>query len=523
MDNCSVLFQYNGDEFYIQGNKNDKMESFIENFCYRICKDKKELLFIYNGDKVNKNLTAGQILSISSRCLNDNIFILVADNQSFDDDISISLVENKNKIIINVNYNDEIITNECNPQEKMEKVYQILSKKGGLDINSIYLCYNERVIIQNIRIQDFLNYDDKKRNEIKIYAVFKDSKAQFKKSKQVICPICGESAQVKLIDCKISIQECKYNHKIEDLNFIEFETSQLINESKIICNKCDHSKGNTFGNEFYICKSCNLSLCPICKFRHDKAHDIIHYDDKYFICGLHNELNSLYCKNCKKNLCTLCEQDHDDHDIISLGKLIVKKNDLENRIKEFKKSLDKFKQDIKNIIKIFQKILDYCENFYKINEELIQNYNVKKRNYNTLNSLKEFYNDDISKKLENIISYENYGQKIIQICKMYNSLDNNKLNIDFISGETEKIINASGDELMTVIFISCEKKVHYSLICKKTDKFKDIEERLYKIYPDYSKTNNYFLANGNTINKSKTLEEIKIKNSNIITLYVDTI
>jgi len=148
---------------------------------------------------------------------------------------------------------------------------------------------------------------------------------------------------------------------------------------------------------------------------------------------------------------------------------------------------------------------------------------VKKRNYNTLNSLKEFYNDDISKKLKNIISYENYGQKIIQICKMYNSLDNNKLNIDFISGETEKIINASGDELMTVIFISCEKKVHYSLICKKTDKFKDIEERLYKIYPDYSKTNNYFLVNGNRINKSKTLEENRIKNSNIIILNVDSV
>ena len=203
-----------------------------------------------------------------------------------------------------------------------------------------------------------------------------------------------------------------------------------------------------------------------------------------------------------------------------MGKLIIKRNDLENKLKEFKISLDKFREDIKKIINIFQKVLDYCESFYKINKEIINNFDMKKRNYYILNNLKEFYNDDISKKLKDISGLENYGQKITQICKMYNIIDNNKLNFEFISGETEKIINEKGDKLMTVIFNSDDQKVHYSLICKSTDKFKDVEQRLYKIYPEFSKTNNYFLANGNTINKSKSLEDNKIKNSNLITLYV---
>ena len=508
----TISFICNGHNIDIQGLKDDKMELIFKKYCCKIGKD-TGLLFLYNGEKVDKNLTVGQISSN-----NDKIKILVIE----DIVLGISFDENQNKVIFNINFNDKITKIECNPEEKMGVIYKKISEKNSLDINSIYLCYNERVIIQKVRIQDFLNHDGKKRNEIKIYAAFKDGEEKFKKSKEVICPICGESAEIKLKNSKISIHECKYNHNIDDLNINEFETSQLINESKIFCGRCkDTNKGNTFKNDFYICNTCNMNLCPLCKSSHNKNHNIIYYDNKYFICDLHNELYSLYCKTCKKNICTLCEQDHDDHDIIRLGKLIVKKNDLENKLKEFKISLDKFREDIKKIINIFQKVLDHCESFYKINEEIIHSFDMKNRNYHILNNIKEFYNDDISKKLANINNYENYGQKITQICKMYNNLENNRLNIE-ISGETEKIINEKGETLMPIIFISDDQKVHYSLICKSTDKFKDIEERLYKKYPEYSKTNNYFLLNGNTINKSKNLEENKIKNSNIITLYVDT-
>jgi len=511
---CTISFIDEDHTIQIQASKNDKMEVIFQK--YNCKSGNYNGIFLYNGEKVDKNLTVGQISKN-----NDDIKINVMNIIGAGGDISFD--ENKNKIIFNINYNDKTTKIECKPEEKMGDIYKKFSDKNSIDVNSIYLCYNERVIIQKVRIQDFLNYDDKKRNEIKIYAALKDDEMNFKKSKEVICPICGDPAQIKLKNSKISIHECKYNHNIDDLNINEFETSQLINESKIICGKCKNiNKRDTYKNEFFICNTCNLNLCPLCRSCHDKTHEIIYYENKNFKCGLHNEVYSLYCKTCKKNICTLCEQDHEDHDIIRLGKLIIKKDDLENKLKEFKLSLDKFREDIKRIINIFQKVLDHCENLYKINKEIIHNFDMKNRNYHVLNNLKEFYNDDISKKLENINNLENYGQKITQICKMYNIIDNNKLNFEFISRETEKIINEKGDKLMTVIFISDDQKVHYSLICKSTDKFKDVEQRLYKIYPEFSKTNNYFLANGNTINKSKNLEENKIKNSNIITLYIDT-
>ena len=72
--------------------------------------------------------------------------------------------------------------------------------------------------------------------------------------------------------------------------------------------------------------------------------------------------------------------------------------------------------------------------------------------------------------------------------------------------------------LMTVIFYSTDHKIHYSLICKKTDKFMNLENKLYEIYPKYKEFENYFLVNGQKINRFKTLEENKIKNSQVITL-----
>ena len=74
------------------------------------------------------------------------------------------------------------------------------------------------------------------------------------------------------------------------------------------------------------------------------------------------------------------------------------------------------------------------------------------------------------------------------------------------------------EKLLSLIFISVDQKIHYSLICKNTDYFSKIETILYNEYPEYKETQNYFIFNGIKINKYKTLEENKIKNNDIITL-----
>ena len=74
------------------------------------------------------------------------------------------------------------------------------------------------------------------------------------------------------------------------------------------------------------------------------------------------------------------------------------------------------------------------------------------------------------------------------------------------------------DKLMSVIFVSVDQVVHYSVICKNSDIFIRIETLLYEEYPIYKESENYFIYNGYKINKYKILEENKIKNSGIITL-----
>ena len=75
-----------------------------------------------------------------------------------------------------------------------------------------------------------------------------------------------------------------------------------------------------------------------------------------------------------------------------------------------------------------------------------------------------------------------------------------------------------GEKLISVIFVSSDQKLHYSIICKNTDKFSKIENMLYDEYPEYSEHENHFLINGNEINKYKSLEYNKIKNNDIIVI-----
>ena len=71
---------------------------------------------------------------------------------------------------------------------------------------------------------------------------------------------------------------------------------------------------------------------------------------------------------------------------------------------------------------------------------------------------------------------------------------------------------------MTVIFISVDQKIHYSLICKNTDDFIRLEKKLYDEYPEYKESENYFMVHGTKVNKYKNLEENKIVDNDIITL-----
>ena len=75
----------------------------------------------------------------------------------------------------------------------------------------------------------------------------------------------------------------------------------------------------------------------------------------------------------------------------------------------------------------------------------------------------------------------------------------------------------SDETIISVIFNSLDENILYSIICKNTDNFKEIEKKFYKKYPEYKNTKNCFISNGRAIDAAKNLNENKIKNSDIIT------
>ena len=70
-----------------------------------------------------------------------------------------------------------------------------------------------------------------------------------------------------------------------------------------------------------------------------------------------------------------------------------------------------------------------------------------------------------------------------------------------------------GKGFISVIFVSEDKKICYSVICKNDDKIANVEEKLFEKYPELKENDSleYFI-NGKKFHQRKTLRENKISN-----------
>ena len=76
--------------------------------------------------------------------------------------------------------------------------------------------------------------------------------------------------------------------------------------------------------------------------------------------------------------------------------------------------------------------------------------------------------------------------------------------------------------MIAVMFKSADQQINLSLACNNSDKFSIIEEKLFNEFPELKSKNIYYLANGNTVNKTSTLKQNKIKNGDTILInYID--
>ena len=151
-----------------------------------------------------------------------------------------------------------------------------------------------------------------------------------------------------------------------------------------------------------------------------------------------------------------------------------------------------------------EKRIKELENSLKEKDNIIKNLeNERKEFLNKNNQLKIEYNN-IKKKLNQMNSERQEKEKLI---KEY-ELKISQFPFEFSPGE----------KIMSIIFMSFDQNIISSLICKNTDAFEFVENKLYEKYSQYKGLDNIFILNGRKINKNKSLDENKIKNNDIITI-----
>ena len=332
-------------------------------------------------------------------------------------------------------FNNSQTTIQCRKNETMKVICQRFATKIGIELSTIYFLYGGKKVDYNLTLNNVLKEDDKKLNKINILAYSYSDNNNINKaienSKDIICPKCGEKCLIKINDYKINLFKYKNNHNLNNISLDEFQNSQKIDLSKIICNDCKNNNKSTPLN-FYKCFSCKKDLCPMCLNRNHKEHEVIEYDKKNYICSLHNEFYSSYCKKCNENLCMFCESEHKDKEnIIYYRDILPKKDLLKNQINELRTKIDKYKEMIGELKKLLDKFIENLEIYYNINNNIFKNFEKKNKNFQILKNMSEIINNNnfVFQDLNVIINDNNNINKFNKIIKLFNKInDKNTIN-----------------------------------------------------------------------------------------------
>ena len=191
---------------------------------------------------------------------------------------------------------------------------------------------------------------------------------------------------------------------------------------------------------------------------------------------------------------------------------------LKNEIDKLNNQINSQKKENLNLTNIIEKLNN------QINSQ-------KKENLNLSNIIEKLNNQINSQKKENL----NLKNEIEKLNNQINSQNNiqiipNHSNSTYLEMNNlyKQIIELNeklkrypfnlekGEKIMSVIFASVDQNIHYSIVCKNTDTINKLEGELYKEYPQFSETDNFFMCKGKVLNKFHAFDSNNIKNGDVI-------
>ena len=368
---------------------------------------------------------------------------------------------------------------QCKKTDPFKDICQKFAFKLNLNVSDLYFLYDGKVVNINLTLEKLSKESDIKDGRLSVLVYDQENKIKSENievSKNIICPICKDNCFIKLNEYQISL-ECKNEHKHNDILFDEYENYQKIDLSKIECNDCKNvNKLNSYEHQFFTCLTCAKNLCPLCKSKHNNKHDIIDYDQKLYICSNHNDSFSSYCKKCKMNLCIECESKHKDKENIILYRDLLPQKDLiKTQMKDLRIKIDKYKEALNKLKQELNNVISNLEIYYTINDNIIQNYERKNRNYQMLTNFKEIIkNNDIILKDLNNLNFDNKSPFDIfnKTINIYNKMKNIRENHSYDSGKNEtnmkwKIKNEKNKN-------GFDKLIYLAMICEEANKYDDM-------------------------------------------------
>ena len=312
------------------------------------------------------------------------------------------------------------------PAQSNEILYLVIDRfclKANVNRNKIYFLNNGEILNENKKVDEIkLNNENKKiiivynNNEIND----NNNNNNIKKSSEIICPECYKNAFIEVDNYKIRLKNCINKHnKVILIN--EFEDSQLIDLSKIICNICkNNNMGNAYKNTFYKCLNCKIDICPLCYSNHNREHKIINYDERNNVCKIHFYNYDNYCIDCNKNICLKCFGDHNNHKIEYFGALYMQEEKIKEEEEELRNIIDKMNEEIENIKLKLDIVKNNIEKYYNIRKYINEkNY----RNYEMLLNKREINKNNIKNDIKEIINDNNINNKFKKIIDIYNNME----------------------------------------------------------------------------------------------------
>ena len=288
-----------------------------------------------------------------------------------------------------------VISYLCERNDYIDSILRRYGKQIKRSMKELSFEYNGSLIPINTELTlGHINMDD---DLIRFFVTFKGNNNicnSYVKSQYVICPECKENCLININSYKVSLSNCRNEHIVNNLSINEFIYTQYIDESLTLCDECKTSKAIAYNNNFFIC-SCGLVLCPTCQMDHRKIkHIIYNYEKKNYWCIEHNEKFTSYCLDCKYDLCLKCELRHNlKHKIIEFKDILPNKHFL-GKVKstqsKFREYIDQMQEEINKIVRTLHSFLDSLNAYYQINEEIVNNYDLRLRNYFSIKNISNY-------------------------------------------------------------------------------------------------------------------------------------